>query len=117
MPIVAAIDVGSNAIRLVTLVVTGAGSQVALNYRRYGLRLGASVFAGGRVAERQAAELFEVFDDIATRLADAGVERYRAVATAALREAKNGKALARDVEKRSGVRLEIIRGDEEARLS
>ena len=97
MPTLAAIDVGSNAIRLSTARVSPVGALVDTDFHRYAVRLGADVFACGRVQAERAAALLGVFEDIAAQMQRRGVERYRAVATSAMREAKNAPEVLRRI--------------------
>ncbi len=116
MPRVAAIDVGSNAIRLEIVDVSSTGVLLHRSGERYALRLGQSVFARGRVAKEQRSQLLQVFAQIAERLTLGGVERVRAVATSAMRDAVNGRALAEEITAATGIELEIISGAEEGCL-
>lgn len=114
---VAAIDVGSNAIRLLTVELASSGRVLASDYQRYPVRLGADVFSTGRVSEERATAMLAAFQDIRERLDARGVERYRAIGTAAMREAKNQRQLIRDIQRCTGIRLEVIDGEEEAALA
>lgn len=117
MPRVAAIDVGSNAVRLVMVELSRAGLLRDSEFHRYPLRLGTEVFAKGALSKRDLDALVDVFVDINQRLADRGIARYRAVGTAALREAANRDEVVARIERRCGIHLEIIDGQEESRLS
>lgn len=117
MPSVAAVDVGSNAIRLSLVEVSPTGRELSNAYHRYPLRLGTDVFARGEISRESADELMRIFREIAERLRDGKVEHYRAVATSAMRDAGNGGALASRIEAETGVRLEILSGKAESRLS
>src|SRR5271170_5029139 len=121
MPRFAAIDVGSNALRL-RIIEASAPShrpkdQLALlpdresaeNWRdvateRAPVRLGAEVFVSGRLAP---ASIGQACDALRT---------FRAIATSAVREAKNGATLVERARREAGVELETIEGIEEARL-
>lgn len=117
MPSVAAVDVGSSAIRLSVANVSVTGALAGSDFHRYAVRLGSDVFASGSIGEPTSQALMDVFGDIATKLREHDVVRYRAVATSAMRDAGNGKELARAVRESTGVDLEIISGREEARLA
>ncbi len=112
---VAAVDVGSNAIRLAIARVGPAGLVLPAQTQRYALRLGADVFSGGRLRPATVRRLLEVFADIAARLER--IDCYRAVATSAMRDAENGAQIAALIRERSGVTLEVISGTEEGRLA
>jgi len=116
MPVIAAVDAGSNAIRLSIVRAEASGATAPVDQRRYALRLGASTYARGTIEAHMIARLLVIFSDIATRLCRAGVERYRAVATAGLRDAANGTTVVRTIRKTTGVRLEIIDGAQESNL-
>ena len=117
MPAVAAVDVGSSAIRLSVAVVSPTGALAGSDFHRYGLRLGSDVFSQGVIADTTSRQLLDVFGDIAGKLREHDVSSYRAVATSAMRDAGNGRDLARVIREATGVRLEIISGREEARLA
>jgi exopolyphosphatase / guanosine-5'-triphosphate,3'-diphosphate pyrophosphatase len=113
---VAAIDVGSNATRLVAVRIGMCGTVQETYAQRYAVRLGAEVFAMGHIGPECEAALIDVFTDCAARLRELGVERYRAVATSAMRDAANAAAVVAAIRLRTGIELEIISGAEEGRL-
>lgn len=113
---IAAIDAGSNAVRLSIARAYSALDIEPLHSERYPLRLGESVFVRHRFSEeliKRGAKVFRHFRDC---MEEFGVTHYRAVATSASREARNRKALVRRVQQKSGIRLEVISGMEESRL-
>lgn len=117
---IAAIDIGSNAARLLINEVTeekkGKPVFTKLNLLRIPLRLGMDVFSEGKIgAERQkmVIESMKVFSDL---MKIYNVESYRACATSAMRDAKNGDEIRNIVKETSGIDIEIISGDEEAML-
>ena len=117
---IAAIDIGSNAARLLINEVTetkkGKPEFTKLNLLRIPLRLGMDVFTKGEIgAERKTMVLdsMRVFSDL---MKIYKVEHYRACATSAMRDAKNGPEIIKEVKKNSGINIEIISGDEEASL-
>jgi exopolyphosphatase / guanosine-5'-triphosphate,3'-diphosphate pyrophosphatase len=113
---IAAIDAGSNAVRLSVVRAFSALDIEPLHNERYPLRLGESVFVRNRFSEdvfKKAAKAFRHFREV---MDDFGVTHYRAVATSATREAQNRKALVRRIRQRSGIRLEVISASEESRL-
>ncbi len=117
MPAVAAVDVGSSAIRLSVAVVSPTGALAGSDFHRYGLRLGTDVFNGGVIGDSTSQQLLGVFEEIAGKLREHDVSSYRAVATSAMRDAGNGRDVVRAIRDATGVRLEIISGREEARLA
>lgn len=113
---VAAIDAGSNAIRFVVADFDTPASYAVVHRIREPIRLGRGVFTRGGLDEDamdRAAAAFRLF----RRDMDAlGVERFRAVATSATREAENRDAFLAGILAESGIELEPISGREEARL-
>jgi exopolyphosphatase/guanosine-5'-triphosphate,3'-diphosphate pyrophosphatase len=113
---IAAIDAGSNAIRLSVARAYSALDIEPVHMERYSIRLGESVFVRPRFSEeifKKAAKAFRHFHEV---MAEFGVTRYRAVATSATREARNRKAFVRGIKQKSGIALEVISATEEARL-
>ena len=113
---IAAIDAGSNAVRLSVVRAYSALDIEPLHNERYPLRLGESVFVRSRFSEeifKKGAEAFRHFHEI---MQEHGVTRYRAVATSATREAKNRKRFVRYIRRKSGINLEVISAVEESRL-
>ena len=114
---VAAIDVGSNATRLTILQVDACGVERARIAHRYPMRLGGDVFAHGEVGPAMAEALVDTFVAIASLLDEREVVAYRAVATSAMREARNAAELVRRIFAASGITLEVISGAQEGRLA
>jgi exopolyphosphatase/guanosine-5'-triphosphate,3'-diphosphate pyrophosphatase len=113
---IAAIDAGSNAVRLSVARAYSALDIEPVHTERYPVRLGESVFVRPRFSEeifKKAAKAFRHFHEV---MAEYGVTRYRAVATSATREARNRKAFLRRIKQKSGIVLEVISAAEEARL-
>ena len=117
---IAAIDIGSNAARLLINEVTepkkGKPEFMKLNLLRIPLRLGIDVFTSGKIgAEREEMVIssMKVFSDL---MKIYKVEHYRACATSAMRDAKNGAEIIQAVKQTSGIDIQIISGDEEATL-
>jgi exopolyphosphatase / guanosine-5'-triphosphate,3'-diphosphate pyrophosphatase len=112
----AAIDAGSNAIRLVIARATSPRQIEILDSERASVRLGHNAFTrrviGNDTIER-ATRAFRQFRD---RMDQYNVGAYRAVATAAAREARNHRKLMDRVRRKAGIELEVISGEEEARL-
>lgn len=116
----AAIDIGSNAARLLITEVTEKVKNkpvfTKLNLLRIPLRLGMDVFSYGEIRaekEKMVVDSMKVFSDL---MKIYEVEHYRACATSAMRDAKNGAAIITEVKELSGINIEIISGDEEATL-
>ncbi|MBZ0272295.1 Ppx/GppA family phosphatase [bacterium] len=112
----AAVDAGSNAIRLTVARAESPGEIVALEKERVPVRLGHHVFTR-RKFDREtvdaAVDAFRYFRQIFDRL---HVQEYRAVATSAARNARNRKSVIQRIQEEADIRLEVIDGPEEARL-
>jgi exopolyphosphatase/guanosine-5'-triphosphate,3'-diphosphate pyrophosphatase len=115
MPTFAAIDIGSNSVRL-KIARLSRGRLIPLHEDREVTRLGEGVFSGGFLSPQTMSETVKVlrrFHRTAQRL---GTDNVRVVATAALRDARNSQAFLEWVRSATGWRVEIISGLEEARL-
>ena len=110
------VDMGSNAIRLVVAEFIAPFTGTPLVSERIPLRLAAHSSESGNLPAdtiEAAVAVMERFRDV---LLEQEVVHYRAVATSAVRESGNRRALVSQVRKRTGLRLEVISGAEEARL-
>jgi exopolyphosphatase/guanosine-5'-triphosphate,3'-diphosphate pyrophosphatase len=115
MPIFAAIDIGSNSCRLKIAKVV-AHQLRTLHEDREVTRLGASVFECGLVSPEAMAATLKTLKRFQRAVQLHGVDEIRVVATAALRDARNGEAFQAWVKAETGWTLEIISGLEEGRL-
>lgn len=113
----AAIDIGSNAIRLQVIRVISRDSGLSfkkLEYIRFPLRLGKEVFQQGALSPKNQ-QAFEKLMRTFKLLIDLyEVEAYLAAATSALREAANGPDIVRRMAEQLGVNIEVITGEQEA---
>ncbi|HRO66092.1 MAG TPA: hypothetical protein PL182_00855, partial [Pseudobdellovibrionaceae bacterium] len=110
-----AIDIGSNAIRMIIGEVRDHRLQVIRKIRAP-VRLGKDVFQTGGITKHtldQAEEAFAEFREINRAM---GIASCRAVATSAVREAKNQKEFIEKIFKKTKIKIEVIDGLEEARL-
>ena len=114
--ILAAIDIGSNAIRLVIADRDEHGEIRVLKKVREPVRLGADVFATGGISPKTREKALATFVKFRDLLALHKVERSKAVATSALREANNSDDFIKAVHEASGIKIELIDGLEEGRL-
>lgn len=113
---VAAIDCGTNSIRLlIGEAVEGGFNEIDRDLHL--TRLGQGVDATGRFAPEALARTLDAASDFAQRIKAAGADAVRFVATSAARDVSNRDAFFAGVRERLGVEAEIISGDEEARLS
>lgn len=109
-----AIDIGSNAIRLRIIESNGHGRQL-LTETRLPVRLGLATYGRGFLDGGSIASAVEGLRGLREACRAHGVERYRAVATAALRDAPNRAELV-DLVAKDGILIEVIPGEEESRL-
>ena len=116
---VAAIDCGTNSIRLLIAEAGPDGSLVELDRRTEIVRLGQGVDATGEFHPDALARTFAATDAYAALIRDAGVpsRRTRFVATSASRDARNREVFFAGIRDRLGVTPEVISGDTEAQLS
>ncbi|MFC4232544.1 exopolyphosphatase [Parasediminibacterium paludis] len=116
----AAIDIGSNAARLlITEVVetnTGKPQFNKINLVRVPLRLGFDVFELGEISKGRRQMIMETMKAYAHLMKAYEVEHFRACATSAMRDAKNSADIIRKVKLETGIEIEIISGDKEATM-
>lgn len=118
---IAAIDIGSNAVRLLIKCIDPLGHDASdslkkLMLLRVPLRLGFDVFAKGKVSNRKADNLLRLMKAYRQLMRIYDVDVYRACATSAMRDAVNGTEIIKTVASRTGIRIEIIPGEEEAKI-
>jgi len=110
------IDIGSNSVKLLVAKVSRDGSLEPIVREKEMIRLGHETFATGRLSE-EAIEAGSAGVERLVRIArSAGAESVRAVATCAVREAENAAAFVEAVKARCGIDVDVISGEEEARL-
>ena len=117
--ILAAIDIGSNAARLLIAEVNGKGKKVTsnkINLVRIPLRLGMDVFKLSKIGPKREAMLINTMQAYRHLMDAYGVEQFRACATSAMRDAKNSQRIIKDVQRKTGIGIEIISGEQEASL-
>jgi exopolyphosphatase/guanosine-5'-triphosphate,3'-diphosphate pyrophosphatase len=115
MPTLAAIDIGSNSVRLKIARLTGHKLQ-PIHEDREVTRLGDSVFRDGFLSPEAIANTVKVLRRFHRAVQDIGAETVRVVATSALRDSRNSRAFLEWVRSTTGWKVEIISGLEEARL-
>lgn len=115
----AAIDIGTNAARLLIgelIEDKGCSSVKKITYLRIPLRLGDDVFEDGKISKKKL-EMFIKTISVFSLLAQIyDVKKIRAVATSAMRIAENSKNVVEEINAQTGVKIEVISGDEEAKL-
>ncbi len=113
---VAVVDVGSNSVRLLVSDLVGE-RPVFVHTDKVLAQIGRSLGRDGRIDDEKIAEVARIVDGFVTDARRLGALDIRAIATSATREAANGDELAERVQAESGVALEVIDEDEEARLA
>ena len=115
-----AIDVGSNAIRLlIVTVIEQEGKEAKFKKTsliRVPIRLGTDVFVEGKVSEASYLRMLDSFKAFQLLMKIHNVFKYRACATSAMREAKNGKTVVKRLLNATGIEINIINGNEEAKI-
>ena len=115
-----AIDIGSNGVRLLISNVLEEPNEAPkftkASLVRVPIRLGADVFLDGLISPENTDRLADAMQAFNLLMKINQVENYRACATSAMRESTNGQQVADEVYKRTGVRIEIIDGAEEASI-
>ncbi|HYF68350.1 MAG TPA: phosphatase [Ohtaekwangia sp.] len=116
----AAIDIGSNAIRFqVSTVLTNDATRPLfkkLEYVRFPLRLGHDVFSTGRISTKSKEKFKKLMKAYKLLLELYEVDDYMFCATSAMRESENGYELATEVQEQFGITINIIDGNREAEL-
>ena len=115
-----AIDIGSNAIRLLIVTVVEQKGKDTLFKKtslvRVPIRLGAEVFLKGAISEASADRMLDAMIAFKLLMRTYGITRFRACATSAMREASNGELISNKIRKESGISINIIDGKDEAAI-
>lgn len=115
----AAIDIGSNAVRLLIKRMREQNGEVHSSKEillRVPLRLGFDVFAKGEISEKREKNMLRLMKSYSNLMKIYDVKAYRACATSAMRDARNGRDIIKRIEKKTDIRIEIIDGQEEAKI-
>lgn len=116
----AAIDIGSNAVRLLIEEAFQINQKdyyfKKISLTRVPIRLGEDVFTAGKISDDKAKKLVKAMKAFRLLMEVNNVETYRGCATSAMREAMNGKEVQKLIKKEAKVNLELISGEEEADL-
>jgi exopolyphosphatase/guanosine-5'-triphosphate,3'-diphosphate pyrophosphatase len=115
MPVFAAVDIGSNSVRL-SIAKFNRGALTAISQDREVTRLGEGVFRSGTLDPQNIAHTIKVLRRFHRAVQTHATDKVRVVATSALRDAKNSRAFIDWVKAATGWRVEIISGLEEGRL-
>ncbi len=118
---IAAIDIGSNGARLLIKrfdpeALREEDRIKKVMFIRVPLRLGKDVFSLGKVSKEREKMMLHMMKGFKQFMKLNDVEAFRACATSAMRDAENGKKVLKKIEKQTGIKLEIIKGQEEAKL-
>ncbi|ATA68794.1 Ppx/GppA phosphatase family protein [Capnocytophaga cynodegmi] len=115
-----AIDIGSNGVRLLISNVLESENKTPIFKKsslvRVPIRLGADVFLDGQISEENANRLSDSMQAFDLLMKVNKVEKYMACATSAMREASNGHEITEKIFKKTGVKIRIIDGSEEAKI-
>ena len=116
----AAIDIGSNAVRLlISNIIEQKGKPTLFKKSslvRVPIRLGADVFINQEISKENEQRMLDTMTAFKLLMKSHKVVRYKACATSAMREAENGNAVAKLIEKYSKIKIDIIDGEEEAAI-
>ena len=116
----AAIDIGSNAIRLlIANVIVEKDKEPQFRKSslvRVPIRLGADAFVSGRISEKNTQRMIDAMEAFKLLMKINNVEKYKACATSAMREAENGKEIAQLISEKTDVEIDIIGGKKEAAI-
>ncbi|MBP6516123.1 MAG: ethanolamine ammonia-lyase reactivating factor EutA [Chitinophagales bacterium] len=115
----AAIDIGSNSIRLLIEHVMETDKEVMFKKNsliRVPVRLGEDAFGEHKIPEKTVKRLVDAMHGFRYLMKVNDVLHYKGGATSAMREAKNGDAIVKRIEKETGVKIQVISGSNEARM-
>src|SRR3977135_2017008 len=114
---ISAIDIGSNSIRQTIADVAPTGVIRVVDEMKAAPRLGAGLDKKGRISEIAIQNALSTLTRMATLATQLGVKRTEVVATSAVREASNGEEFLKLVRSETGLKVRVLRGEDEARLS
>jgi exopolyphosphatase/guanosine-5'-triphosphate,3'-diphosphate pyrophosphatase len=110
------IDIGSNSIRLVIYELTPAGAYRVIDETKESARLSERMDKEGRIADKDLQYIIETLQRFQLLCKHHGASRIRAVATAAVRNSPDCSAIVHALTERTGLAVEVLSGEEEARL-
>src|SRR5262245_31304223 len=114
---VAAIDIGSNSIRQIVADVSPEGAIQVVDEMKAAPRLATGLSKTGELADTSIRAALDAIERMATLAKQLGASRIDAVATSAVREASNAASLLSEITRTTGLKVRVLDGDEEARLS
>ncbi|ANW96367.1 exopolyphosphatase [Wenyingzhuangia fucanilytica] len=117
----AAIDIGSNAVRLLISDIIENEENDKVKFKKSALvrvpiRLGEDTFGIGEISEKNVTRLTDAMNAFQLLMSVHGVEKYKACATSAMRDASNGKYVIDRILKKTGIKIDIIDGEIEAQI-
>ena len=116
----AAIDIGSNAVRLLISTITEQEGREPIFKKtslvRVPIRLGADVFISQLISEENKLRMIDTMQAFKLLMKSHKIEKYKACATSAMREAQNGVSIVNEIAEKTGVEIEIIDGSHEAAI-
>lgn len=116
----AAIDIGSNAVRLlISNIIEEKGKPVRFKKSslvRVPIRLGADVFLNEKISKKNIGRMVDTMTAFNLLMKSHNVVKYKACATSAMREAENGKEVSKLILDKSEIKIDIIEGEEEAAI-
>ena len=116
MTTIAAVDIGSNGIRLAIGRLLDDQIPHIVETRREAIRLGQDVFSGGGIEEETIERAQQAFDNFKSLIDTYEAHPVRAIGTSALREATNQDLFIDRIFQNSGIKIEVVSAEEEARL-
>ena len=117
LPRLAAIDIGTNSIRCIVVEVEANNNIRVVGDEKDQVRLGEGLYATGSLSPAAWARAEVALQRMVKIAQGLGVDVIEAVATSAVRQASNGTAFLQEMEKKTGLAIRLICGDEEARLA
>jgi exopolyphosphatase/guanosine-5'-triphosphate,3'-diphosphate pyrophosphatase len=117
----AAIDIGSNAVRLVvkSVVTDPVNNSQSLSQDllvRFPLRLGEDAFVNSEISKTKAKQLLRLIEAYRQMIKIFEITELRTCATSAMRDAKNSEKIVKKIHDKTGIKIEIINGEEEAHI-
>jgi exopolyphosphatase / guanosine-5'-triphosphate,3'-diphosphate pyrophosphatase len=117
----AAIDIGSNAVRLLICDIIENDDNNKVKFKKSALvrvpiRLGQDTFGTGKISVKNTTRLIDAMNAFQLLMNVHGVTKYKACATSAMRDAANGEDIIEKIMKKSGIKIDIINGETEAQI-
>ncbi len=116
---IAAIDIGSNAVRLLIKEIVKEKKQIdsiKISYTRVPIRLGEDVFTKGKISKEKQNQLVKTVKAFKHLMDVQNIKVFRACATSAMREAENNKEVIKHIYKETKINIDLVSGEQEAEL-